>query len=86
MAALIPFLVLSAALNDQTLVIEGRDLARVLAVEGGRLSTKSIRNGQTGTTLRVAGPEFTLSYGDGDFASSDDFAVVSLEKIGRAHV
>ena len=45
----------------------------------GHLRTTSITNAVAGRTLRVAGPEFVLTHGDGESTTSDAFSVTSLE-------
>lgn len=61
-----------------TATVEGTGIARVLQIQEGRLHTSGFRNDLEPGMSRVSGPEFTLTWGDGASASSEDFDVLDL--------
>ncbi|MBI4557493.1 MAG: NPCBM/NEW2 domain-containing protein [Candidatus Hydrogenedentes bacterium] len=66
----------------QQLAVSGRGIARILGVRAQRLHTVEFRNEVAGRKLRTAGPEFVLTWGKGDTATSDDFHVRELKAFG----
>lgn len=69
---------LAAATGADTASVTGDQLRRDLAIESGRLRTTAIHNARSGGDIPVAGPEFTLTWGDGASVSSDEFEAESL--------
>ena len=76
---LVALLFVSMCAQPSQTVVEGAHVGRALIVDAGRLHTASIRNDVAGRTVRVSGPEFVITYGDGAAASSDDFDVVDVQ-------
>ncbi len=73
-------LCLAALLADpQAFVVEGQGVGRAVVVDGGRIRSESIRNATTGREVRVQGPEFVITYGEGAVASSDEFDAVDAQ-------
>ena len=54
-------------------------MQRVLAGVDGRLKTSTIENRLTGKVLRTSGPEFVITYADGQMVTSDAFNLLALE-------
>jgi hypothetical protein len=82
MAHAFSVLLIAAALGGSTISVPGDQVSRILEIDDGRLHTGAIRNGVTGETLRIAGPEFAITYGNGDAVTSDSFGVVAVKETG----
>ncbi|MCL4694872.1 MAG: NPCBM/NEW2 domain-containing protein, partial [Candidatus Hydrogenedentes bacterium] len=80
MTQVVSLLVMATALGASTISVPGDQVSRILEVDDGRLHTGAIRNGITGETLRIAGPEFVITYGDGERVTSDAFGVVAVKE------
>ncbi len=68
------------SLAGSTFVVPGNQVSRVLDVDDGRLHTVAIHNNLIGRSLRTAGPEFQITYGNGDATTSESFGVVALKE------
>ncbi len=67
------------ALGAEELTVQTPAVQRVLVEADGRLKTDRIVNRLTGKALQTSGPEFVITYADGQTATSDDFRVVALQ-------
>ncbi|GMU21990.1 MAG: hypothetical protein AMXMBFR13_20780 [Phycisphaerae bacterium] len=69
----------------EPIMVGGGAVRRVLGDASGRLHTQRIDNLVAGRTLRIAGPEFLLTWGQGQRATSDEFSLRELKiQDGRA--
>ena len=70
----------SVLAQSQSFVVEGKDVGRAFAAEGGRIHTESVHNGIANGAVRVRGPEFVITDGEGATATSDDFDVAGTQR------
>jgi len=80
MAHAFSILMLAAGLGASTFSIPGEHVSRVLEIDEGRLHTRAIHNSLVGRSLRTAGPEFVITFANGESASSDSFGVVAVKE------
>lgn len=80
MNVIISLAMVMAASGDQDIRIESTNIVRQISVRQNRCYTAAIVNGETQQTVRVTGPEFSLTYGDGVAVSSDAFTVTAVEQ------
>jgi hypothetical protein len=66
--------------EPQDVVVSGAGIQRALSGADGKLRTKTILNEIAKRELAISGPEFVLTWGQGDTVTSDDFDLVSIEK------
>jgi hypothetical protein len=75
--------VMLASLSVIQVSVENDALRRGLQLDGEVLRTQVIENKQSGRTVRIAGPEFSITYGDGASLTSDAFDAGFLEHSDR---
>ncbi len=79
-ATLVFFFCLSPAFaGNESAVISGDSIQRVLSTKDNILRTVEVNNKIAGQKISVSGPEFVITCGDGQELTSDEFKVVSLD-------
>lgn len=73
-------LCLTACGSISEVTVQTPALRRALTEVDGTLKTTEIQNRLTGEVLQTRGPEFVITYADGQTVSSDDFEFRSLDR------
>ena len=69
----------STLAGEKEIVVSNPSLGRILSLVDSRWRTVEVKNKIIDRTLTTEGPEFVLTWGDGQESTSDDFACLSVD-------